>query len=99
MCSTGFHGNKTSHLSFTLVSGFHQIVVEYVNVASSQATVSLVITDPAMTDVSSNYVHDPAGPCNADCASCNADQQYCEGCAVPGAVPSGGVCPSPLSAG
>ena len=78
-----------------LQSGLHQIVVEYANLQGG-AYLDLVVTDTdTATDVSLSFVHDPAGPCNADCAVCNTAQQYCMTCAVFGSLPVGGVCPSP----
>ena len=84
----------------TLPAGHHQIVVEYF-VDSGYAELSLVVTDTDIgADASSSFVHDPAGPCNANCApgGCKTAQQYCEQCTDPTLTPVGGVCTSPLSA-
>ena len=80
----------------------HQIVVQYFNGYQHAAAVILTVIDAGPgtntpRDVSSSFVHDPAGPCNADCADggCNTDQQYCVTCRVGVAV--GGVCTSSSS--
>ncbi len=95
---TGSHGNISVAANATLDAGLHQIVVEYFNAFFGGAVVVLSITEEATsTDVSSSFMHDPAGPCNADCSMCNTAQQFCMACKVPGQMPVGGVCPSPLS--
>ena len=45
-------------------------------------------------DASSAFVYDPAGPCNADCSSCNTVLNICVTC-EDGDPPAAGVCPSP----
>jgi len=83
----------------TLGAGLHQLSLEYFN-GGGPATIILTVTDLTTgADASSSFVHDPAGPCNADCApgGCNTAQQYCMACVVSANVPVGGVCTSPLS--
>ncbi len=43
-------------------------------------------------DISSQFLYDPMGPCNADCTSCDV-LGNCQACAS-GKTPVGGVCPS-----
>ncbi len=98
MCSAGIHGSRTVTATPTLLAGPHQIVVQYFN-GQGAAVLGLVITRVATnTDVSASFTHDPAGPCNADCApgGCNTAQQYLT-CAVAANMPVGGVCTRPLS--
>ncbi len=96
MCAhTGYQGPTTGTATVTLEPGVHQLVVEYFNApGGGNAAQMLVITDTATScDYSSSFGHDPAGPCNDGCASCNSDQQYCVECFA-GPAPVGGVCPS-----
>jgi len=91
----GYQAPTTGTATMTLEPGVHQLVVEYFNApGGGAASQMLVITDTATgCDYSSAFGHDPAGPCNADCATCSGDQQYCMECFA-GPAPVGGVCPS-----
>ncbi len=94
---TGLQGPTTVRSSATLGAGLHQLSLEYFN-GQGAATIILTVTDLTTgADVSSSFVHDPAGPCNTDCAVCNTAQQYCLSCTVTTSMPVGGVCTSPLS--
>ena len=95
MCAlAGYQGPTLASATAALEVGIHQLVVEYFNApAGGDATQMLVITDTdTACDCSSSFGHDPAGPCNDDCASCNSDQQYCTECYT-ASMPVGGVCP------
>ncbi len=95
---TGYHGNVAVSATTTVLAGPHQIVVEYFNSigTNSAGLAKLTVTFTATnTDVSSSFMHDPAGPCNADCAACNTAQQYCTSCSS--GTPVGGVCLSASS--
>ena len=93
----GRQSSFTDSANVFLKAGLHQLSLEYFN-GGGQAAIILGITElTAGTDASSSFVHDPAGPCNADCAVCNTPQQYCLNCTVATSTPVGGVCTSPLS--
>ena len=93
----GVHGDRTVSAFPMLAAGLHQIVVQYFQGAGGSSLDLAVTNLGSDTDVSSSFVYDPAGPCNADCATCNTGQQFCEACTVSTSSPVGGVCPSPLS--
>ena len=98
MFTAGYHGNVAVSATKTLLAGPHEIVVEYFNsigVNSAGKAVLTVVYTATNTDVSSSFMHDTAGPCNADCATCNTAQQYCMVCKS--GTPVGGVCLSSLS--
>ena len=98
-CLAGIQGTQTlsSNPNPTLSAGLHQLVVEHFN-GNGDSVLRLTVTNTGTgADVSSSLIHDPAGPCNADCAMCNTAQQYCMACAASGSSPVGGVCTSPLS--
>ena len=97
VCPAGTHSDVTFFGGGSLDAGLHQIVIQYFNAPASPARAQLVITDPTSADVSSSFVHDPMGPCNTDCDTCNPTQRFCETCRAPEQMPVGGVCTSPLS--
>ncbi len=56
----------------------------------------LTVTGAGGLDISSQFVYDPMGPCNAGCTSCDG-LINCQACAS-GKAPVGGVCPSTYQA-
>ena len=98
-CRTGVHPYIAISVNAVVDAGLHQIVLQFFNAGGgAQLYLTILYLDSTpISDQSSSLLHDPAGPCNADCAVCNVAQQYCMKCTVPALAPVAGVCTSPFS--